>query len=210
MSEIWPFKLTPARILVMGFAGVILLGAFLLMLPVATVNGEGLKFIDALFTATSAVCVTGLVVVDTGTTFTTFGKVVLISLIQVGGLGFMTMATLFFILIGKRIGLRERMLMQEALNQVSMEGIVRLTKYIILATLVIEGIGAIILTLTWLDDLGFPKAFWYGSFHSISSFNNAGFDLFGNYRSLTGFVDDPVVNLTISTLIILGGLGFAV
>ncbi|MDA8234412.1 MAG: TrkH family potassium uptake protein [Clostridia bacterium] len=210
MPEIWPFKLTPARILVMGFAGVILLGALLLTLPVTTVDGEGLKFLDALFTATSAVCVTGLVVVDTGTTFTVFGKVVIISLIQIGGLGFMTMATLFFILIGKRIGLKERMLMQEALNQVSMEGIVRLTKYVLLATLIIEGIGALILTLTWLDDLGMPKALWYGLFHSISSFNNAGFDLFGEFRSLTGFVNDPVVNLTVSSLIILGGIGFTV
>jgi len=210
MPEVWPFQLTPARILVMGFAGVIFLGAFLLTLPVATVDGQGLKFIDALFTATSAVCVTGLVVVDTGTTFTTFGKVVIISLIQIGGLGFMTMATLFFILIGKRIGLRERMVMQEALNQVSIEGIVRLTKYVIFATLIIEGLGALILTVSWLDDLGWPKALGYGLFHAISSFCNAGFDLFGEFRSLTGFVDDPVVNLVVSTLIIIGGIGFTV
>lgn len=204
------FRITPSRLLVLGFATVIFIGALLLTLPASVKDGVPLSFIDALFEATSAVCVTGLVVVDTGTKLSTFGKVVIISLIQIGGLGFMTFATTIGILIGKKINLRERMLIQESLNQVSMEGMVRLAKYVVLVTFMIEGLGALILTISWLDDLGWPNALYYGLFHSISSFCNAGFDLFGEFRSLTGFVNDWVVNLVISTLIILGGIGFTV
>jgi trk system potassium uptake protein len=204
------FPITPARVLVFGFATVILLGAILLALPVATISGQSIGFVNALFEATSAVCVTGLVVVDTATTFSVFGKIVIISLIQIGGLGFMTFATTIGILIGKKINLKERMLIKESLNQVTMEGMVKLAKYVVLVTLSIEGLGAIILTLAWLKELGWPNALYYGIFHAISSFCNAGFDLFGEYRSLTGFVDNYTVNLTVSTLIILGGIGFTV
>ena len=199
---------TPPRVLVSGFAGVILLGALLLTLPLATVDGEGLNFLDAVFTSTSAVCVTGLVVVDTGSTFTRFGQLVILTLIQIGGLGFMTFATFFAILLGKKISLKERLLLQEALHQVSLEGIVRLAKYVIAISFIIEGLGALILTLAWSSDLGWGKALYYGIFHSISAFNNAGFDLFGT--SLTTYVDDWIVNLTVMALIITGGLGFAV
>ncbi len=202
--------LKPAQILVLGFGTIILIGAILLTLPAATTNGLGLSFIDAIFEATSAVCVTGLVVVDTGTALTPLGQTVIIVLIQVGGLGFMAMATLFSIMLGKRIGLRERLLIQESLNQVSIQGVVKLTKYIIFVTFGIEGVAAIILTLTWLDDLGWPKAFYYGLFHSISAFCNAGFDLFGGFRSLTGYSSNLVVNLVIMSLITLGGIGFIV
>lgn len=201
---------SPARILVLGFALVILVGTLLLMLPAATTNHQGLSFIDALFEATSAVCVTGLVVVDTGTALTPMGQVVLVLLIQIGGLGFMTMATLLSLLIGKRIGLRERLIMREALNQVSLQGIVRVTIYVVTLTLAIEGIAALILTLRWWPDLGFPKALFFGVFHAITGFCNAGFDLFGEFRSLTGYVADPVVNLVICSLIALGGIGFTV
>ncbi|QNB44925.1 Trk family potassium uptake protein [Thermanaerosceptrum fracticalcis] len=202
--------LTPSRILVLGFALLILIGALLLTLPVATLNGQGLNFLDALFTATSAVCVTGLVVVDTGTYFTTFGQVVILLLIQVGGLGFMTFATLFAIILGRKITLKERLLLQEALNQVSLEGIVRLAKYVIQISFVIEVLGALILTMRWSTDLGWGKALYFGVFHAISAFNNAGFDLFGNFSSLTRYQGDITTNLTIMFLIITGGIGFAV
>src|SRR5680860_127154 len=202
--------MTPSRVLVMGFAGVILFGALLLTLPESTQDGVGLPFLNAVFTATSAVCVTGLVVVDTATTFTHFGEWVILLLIQVGGLGFMTFATMFAMILGKRITHKERLLLQEALNQVSVEGIVRLTKSILQISFAIEALGALILTLRWHTDFGWSKALYYGVFHSISAFNNAGFDLFGNFSSLTAFVGDPVINITMMLLIICGGLGFIV
>jgi len=202
--------MTPSRVLVLGFAVVIMFGALLLTLPQATQDGLGLPFLNAVFTATSAVCVTGLVVVDTGTTFSLFGQLVILFLIQVGGLGFMTFATLFAMILGKKITLKERLLLQEALNQVSVEGIVRLTKSVLLISFAFESMGALILTLRWYSDFGWSKALYYGVFHSISAFNNAGFDLFGNFTSLTAFVGDPVINITIMLLFICGGLGFIV
>jgi trk system potassium uptake protein TrkH len=203
-------KFTPARILVSGFALVILAGALLLTLPAATHDGQGLPFLDALFTSTSAVCVTGLVVVDTATTLTLFGEIIILLLIQVGGLGFMTFATLFAIILGKKITLKERLLLQEALNQISLEGIVRLAKSVIIISFVIEALGTLILTLRWSFDFGWDKAFYYGLFHAVSAFNNAGFDLFGNFSSLTAYIGDPVINITVMLLIISGGLGFTV
>lgn len=202
--------LTPPRVLVIGFATVILLGALILTLPYATVDGQGLNFLNALFTATSAVCVTGLIVVDTGTTFTLLGQLVILSLIQIGGLGFMTFATFFAILLGRKVTLKERILLQEALNQSSLEGVVRLAKYVLQVTFVIEAVGALILAIRWSFDMSWPKAVYYGIFHAVSAFNNAGFDLFGEYSSITRYVGDPVVNLTIAFLIIFGGLGFTV
>ncbi|AET66112.1 potassium uptake protein, TrkH family [Desulfosporosinus orientis DSM 765] len=202
--------MSPSRVLVSGFASLILLGGILLTLPQATQDGLGLPFMNAIFTATSAVCVTGLVVVDTGTTFTPFGQGVILVLIQVGGLGFMTFATLFAMILGKRITLKERLLLQEALNQVSIEGVVRLAKSVLQISFAIEGVGALILALRWHSDFGWSKALYYGVFHSVSAFNNAGFDLFGNFSSLTAFVGDPIINITIMVLIVLGGLGFIV
>lgn len=202
--------MTPPRVLVTGFALLILLGALLLTLPIATQDGLSLSFLNAVFTSTSAVCVTGLVVVDTGTTFSYFGQWVILFLIQVGGLGFMTFATMFALVLGKRITHKERLLLQEALNQVSVEGIVRLAKSVLLISFSIEAIGAFVLTLRWSSDFGFPKALYYGLFHSVSAFNNAGFDLFGNFSSLTSYVSDPIINITIMLLIICGGLGFMV
>ncbi|AZU62959.1 TrkH family potassium uptake protein [Neobacillus mesonae] len=204
------FYLDPPKILVIGFALIILIGAFILTLPVATTDGEGLSFLNALFTATSATCVTGLVVVDTGTTFTLFGQIVILSLIQIGGLGFMTVATLFAFLLGKRISLKERILLQESLNNISMEGIVRLAKRILIFTAVIEGTGAVLLSIRFAFDMPIGKAIYYGIFHSISNFNNAGFDLMGEFHSLTGYVADPIVTLTVCMLITLGGIGFIV
>lgn len=201
---------TPARVLVLGFSLLILIGALLLTLPEATRDGQGLSFLNAMFTATSAVCVTGLVVVDTGTTFTTFGQLVVLALIQVGGLGFMTFATLIAIMLGKRVTFKERLVLQEALNQVSPAGVVRLARYVLLFTFVFEAMGALILSFRWSFDLGWERALYYGIFHAVSAFNNAGFDLFGNFMSLTGYSGDMTVNVTIMLLIITGGLGFTV
>ncbi len=184
------------------------------MLPISNANGEVLPFVDALFTATSATCVTGLVVVDTGTNFTMFGQIVIILLIQVGGLGFMTMATLFALAFKKKISLKERLILQEAMNQGSMEGIVRLIRKVLLYALAIEGTAAVLFTIRWAFDMPFGQALYFGIFHAVSFFNNAGFDLFGQvsgpFSSLTSYVGDPLVNIVAMSLIILGGIGFIV
>ncbi|WP_217558391.1 TrkH family potassium uptake protein [Paenibacillus sp. GbtcB18] len=207
-------RFTPPQILVLGFALIIFIGSGLLMLPVSSTDGLPLPFIDALFTATSATCVTGLVVVDTGTHFTTFGQMVIISLIQIGGLGFMSMATLFAFILRKKISLRERLLLQEALNQGSMEGIVRLFRKVLIYSLTIEGIAAVLFTARWSVDLGFPKGLYYGIWHAVSFFNNAGFDLFGPitgpFTSLTAYAGDFITNVVTMALIVLGGIGFIV
>ncbi|KON70893.1 ATP synthase subunit J [Peribacillus butanolivorans] len=202
--------LDPPKILVLGFAFLILVGAYLLTLPISTENGNGLSFLNALFTSTSATCVTGLVVVDTGTTFTKFGELVILSLIQIGGLGFMSFATFFFFLLGKRISLKGRLLLQESLNNLSMAGVVKLVKRLLIFTAIIEGMGALILSIRFSFDMPIGKAIYYGVFHSISNFNNAGFDLMGEFRSLTPYVSDPFVTLTVASLITLGGIGFIV
>ena len=204
------FNLDPPKFLVLGFAGVILIGAILLTTPIATEDGKGLSFINALFTATSATCVTGLVVVDTGDTFTVFGELVILFLIQVGGLGFMTFATFLFLLLGRRISLKDRLLLKEAVNHLSIAGVVRLVKRILIFTAVIEILGGIILSIRFSFEMPVGKAIYYGFFHAISNFNNAGFDLMGGFQSLTSYVNDPTVVLTICGLITLGGLGFLV
>ncbi|WP_019120301.1 TrkH family potassium uptake protein [Brevibacillus massiliensis] len=200
----------PPKILVLGFAVIIVIGAFLLTLPAATVSGTGLPWIDALFTATSATCVTGLVVVDTGTTFTLFGQLVILSLIQVGGLGFMTFATFFALLIRRKISLKERLLLRESLNQISIEGIVRLARMVLIFTAIIELAGALLLAARFAFEMPLGQALYFGLFHSISNFNNAGFDILGHFNSLTSYVEDPIVNLVIPLLVILGGIGFIV
>ena len=204
------FKLDPPKILVLGFAAIIFIGAFLLHLPSATVDGQGLQWLDAIFTATSATCVTGLVVVDTGSTFTLFGQIVILSLIQVGGLGFMTFATFFALIMRKRISLRERLLLQESFNQLSIEGVVRLARMVLIFSAIIESVGGLLLAIRFSYDMPLNTALYFGFFHAISNFNNAGFDLMGEFRSFTGYVDDPLVNLVVTALIILGGIGFIV
>ncbi|MGA3601381.1 TrkH family potassium uptake protein [Lysinibacillus agricola] len=203
-------KLNPPKILVLGFATIILIGTLLLTLPISTENGQGLSFLDALFTATSATCVTGLIVVDTGDTFSVFGELVILFLIQIGGLGFMTFATLLFLLLGKKISLKERLLLKEAFNNITMAGLVRLVRRILLFTVVIEMIGGLILSIRFSFDMPVGKAIYFGFFHSISNFNNAGFDLMGGFNGLTEYVDDPFIVLTICALITIGGLGFIV
>ena len=206
------FQLTPFRVIMFGFAGVILLGALLLMLPIASRSGEVTPFIDTLFTATSAVCVTGLIVYDTATHWTLFGQVIIILLIQIGGLGVVTIALMIALIGKKRIGLRERNLMQEAIAAPKVGGIVRLTGFILKGTFLIELIGAIIMAPSFISDHGLIRGLWMAVFHSISAFCNAGFDILGTpdakFVSVTDYVGDPFVSLTICFLIIIGGIGF--
>ena len=204
---------SPVKVVAIGFALLILLGGILLSTPMAASNGKPTNFIDAVFTATSAVCVTGLVVENTALYWSAFGKTVIIILIQIGGLGFMTMATLVSFAFRRRISLKERMVLAEALNQNELQGIVRLTKNLIIGTFAIEGIGASILTLRFMADYPFWEALAKGFFHSVSAFCNAGFDLFGDVQgnsSLALYARDPIVNVTVMCLVLLGGLGFFV
>ncbi|WP_427338413.1 TrkH family potassium uptake protein [Caloranaerobacter sp. DY30410] len=201
-------KLNPAQVLVLGFAGLILIGATLLNLPIASQDGKSIGFVNALFTSASAVCVTGLVVVNTATHWTIFGKVVILILLQIGGLGFMTLATLVALLLGRRITLKERLIIQEELNQFTLSGLVKLTRYVIISTIMIEGLGALLLSIRFIPIYGFVKGVSFSIFHSISAFCNAGFDLTG--ESMVPFVDDVIVNLTIIFLVIVGGLGYTV
>jgi trk system potassium uptake protein len=203
-------KLTPVRILSIGFAVVILIGAILLSLPVSSATGEWTPFIDCLFISTSATCVTGLVTLDTGTHWNYFGKTVILVLIEIGGLGFMSFATLIALILGKKITLRERLVMQEAMNAFDLQGLVKMVKYILIFTFSVQFIGALLLSTQFIPDYGFGKGIYFSFFHSISAFCNAGIDLIGNFRSVTIYYDNPVVILTIGCLIIIGGLGFAV
>lgn len=206
-------RIRPGQLIVLVFLGIILLGAGLLCLPAAARSGQPTPFLTSLFTATSATCVTGLICVDTGTHWTMFGQVVILLLIQVGGLGFMTIACLFFFALRRRIGLRQRMVLAQALGSDTYSGIVSLVRNILRGTAAVEGVGALILFFRFLPEFGFGRALWYGVFHSVSAFCNAGFDVLADVDaggSLCRYVTDPVVNFTIMALIIIGGLGFAV
>ena len=172
-------KIRPGQVLVLGFLCVVLIGALLLTLPFATVDRDSLGFLDALFTATSAVCVTGLVVVNTGVTFSLFGQVVILVLIQIGGLGFMTITSLLFMMVGKRISLKERLVIQESYNLDSIQGVVRLVRNALLVTFVAEGIGAVILSLRFIPEFGPARGIYHAVFLAVSAFCNAGFDALG-------------------------------
>ncbi len=204
------FALKPAQIFAAGFAMVIIVGAILLDTPWASISGERVGLINALFTSTSAVCVTGLVVVDTGTYYNVFGHTVIMLLIQIGGLGFMTMGTMIAFIIGRKISLRDRLLVQKALGQNTLAGVIRLVRRIIIGTFLLEIIGAIFLSFTFVPVYGLWKGIYFSVFHSVSAFCNAGFDLIGNGVSLIPFQNSPIINFTICSLIILGGLGFTV
>ncbi|WP_253200785.1 TrkH family potassium uptake protein [Clostridium sp. CF012] len=201
---------TPVQILALGFAVVIFIGAILLSLPIASQSGKITPFIDCLFTSTSAVCVTGLVTVDTGTHWTYFGKTVIMLLIEIGGLGFMSVTTLVFLILGKRITLKGRLIMQEAMNVNSLQGLVKMAKYVLIFTFSVEGIGAVLFSTQFIPEFGIAKGIYYSIFHAVSSFCNAGFDLMGNFSSVTAYANNSVVILTISALIAVGGLGFYV
>ncbi|TDA68252.1 MAG: Trk family potassium uptake protein [Clostridia bacterium] len=200
--------LNPPRVLALGLLVVIGIGALLLKLPVATATGTSISFVDAVFTATSATAVTGLTVVHTADTFSLFGELVILALIQIGGLGFMTMSVLAALVLGRKITLRERLLIQESLNQNRIQGVVRLTRSVLLFTLAFEGTGAALLAIRLVPDLGWGRGVYFAVFHAVSAFCNAGFDLFS--ASLTAYRDDYLVNMVIAGLIIFGGLGFAV
>ena len=197
-------------VIALGFAGIILMGSLLLSMPFASQSGKSIGWYDALFTSTSAVCVTGLVVRDTGTTFNLFGQVVLMCLIEVGGLGFMTFAILVFRLIGRQISLRERMLIRESMNESGVGGMDQLVRWVARSAFTVQLAGALVLSLRFVPIFGPSRGIFYSLFHSVSAFCNAGFDLLGNFSSLTAFRADALVNLTVIALIIVGGLGFAV
>ena len=204
-------RLSSSQIIILGFAALILLGSLLLMLPISTQDGKGAGFMDALFTATSAVCVTGLIVQDTATYWSAFGQTILITLIQIGGMGVVTVAIAISLLSGKRISLKQRSTMQEAISAHKVGGIVRLTGFILKMTICFELLGAVLMAPTFCREFGMAKGIWYAVFHSISAFCNAGFDLMGiktPYSSLTYFAKNPAVNMTVMALIVTGGIGF--
>lgn len=212
MSLVKRNRISPAQIIMIGFLLLILTGALLLMLPISSKSGEITAFPDALFTATSATCVTGLIVFDTYQHWSLFGQAVILILIQIGGMGVVTMAVAIFITTGKKIGLRQRFVMQESISAPKMGGIIRLTGFIVKATLCFEGAGAIVMAIRFCPEMGL-EGIWYAIFHSISAFCNAGFDLMGQneaFSSLTGFSADPLINLPIMLLITIGGIGFFV
>lgn len=204
-------RLSSAQLIILGFAVVILIGSILLMLPISAQSGKTTAFWDALFTATSAVCVTGLVVQDTATYWSWFGQMVILLLIQIGGMGIVTIAILIELISGKKISLKQRSTMQEAISAHQVGGIVKLTGFILKVTVCLEAAGAIIMTPVFAKEFGLLKGFWYAIFHSISAFCNAGFDLMGcnaPYSSLTYFSTNPIINVVIMALIISGGIGF--
>ena len=204
-------RLSSFKIIILGFAGVILLGALLLMLPISTTGGNVTPFNETLFTSTSAVCVTGLVVRDTGSYWSTFGQAVILALIQIGGLGVVTVAASFALLSGRKISLMQRSTMQDAISAPKVGGIVRLTRFILRGTFLIELLGALAMLPVFCRDYGW-RGIWMAVFHSVSAFCNAGFDILGTgnnlYPSLTSYAGSPIINITIMLLIVTGGIGF--
>lgn len=204
-------RLSSFQVILLGFAGVILLGALLLMLPISSAERVVTPFNEALFTSTSAVCVTGLVVKDTGSYWSAFGQAVIITLIQIGGLGVVTIAASFSMLAGRRISLMQRSTMQDAISAPKVGGIVKLTKFIITGTFIIETVGAVSMMPVFCKNFG-AKGIWMSVFHSVSAFCNAGFDILGTegnqFCSLTPYTSNPVINITVMLLIVIGGIGF--
>lgn len=213
MFTVKNLKLNYTEIIVFGTLFLIVIGALLLTLPISSKEETFTPFVDSLFTAASAFCVTGLVIYDTFTHWSIFGQLVILTLIQIGGLGFMTIITMFSMFLRRRIGLKERRLLMESANALKIGGIVLLIKKILIRTFIFESAGALLLTIRFIPRMGFKEGLYNGIFHSISAFCNAGFDLMGKYgqfSSLTTYVNDIVVNITIMSLIVIGGLGFVV
>lgn len=207
-KKLFKDKLNPPQVLALGFLSLILIGSILLNLPIASSSGSSIGYVNSLFTSASAVCVTGLTVLNTARDFTPFGQVIIITLIQFGGLGIMTLATVGYIIMGKKISFKERLMIKEQLNTESIQGIVKLTKKVIGYTFFLEMMGSLLLALRFVPMFGFEKGLAFSIFHSISAYCNAGFDIFGD--SLIIFQNDYYVLLILSLLIILGGLGFTV
>lgn len=202
------FDLSPARLIALSFLGTIAVGTTLLALPLAHAPGTRVGVLDALFTATSAVCVTGLIVVDTGTDFSRFGQVVIMVLFQLGGLGLLTLGTILTLATGRRVGYGERVRVQAQVNAFDVGSVLALIQSIVVLVVAIEAVGAILLFFRFVGLRGVGDGIFYAMFHSISAFNNAGFALYAG--SLTGFVTDPLVSLTVIVLVVVGGLGFVV
>ncbi|GBU11235.1 potassium uptake protein, TrkH family [Erysipelotrichaceae bacterium] len=209
LTKIQKRKISPLQMLVLGYATVIIFGASLLLLPISRLGVE-VTFINALFTAVSAVCVTGLVVVDTATTWSPFGQVVILLLIQIGGIGILAFITSIQIVMKQKINLKQRLLVKQDISGFDLKKIVLFVRRILIYTFVIEGIAAIILASQFIPIYGVSKGLWFGVFHAISAFCNAGFDLIGNFQSLVPFQSNPIILYTVATTIILGGLGFFV
>lgn len=206
-------SISTTRLIALSFLLVILSGSFLLCLPVSSASGQWTEFADAFFTATSATCVTGLVVFDTFSHWSLFGQLVILLMIQIGGIGLMTLIIMLFIFLKKKISLHERQILMQSAGTVRISGIVRLVMRIVRGTFVCEGIGALLLAIRFIPRMGFARGFYYAVFHSVSAFCNAGFDLMGRYEqfsSLTTYQNDVVVNITIMLLITVGGIGFLV
>ena len=207
-------SLNATRIVAASFAIIILVGALLLTLPIASRDGQSAGFFTGLFTATSSSCVTGLILVDTWTQWTLFGQVVILAMIQLGGLGFMTVVSLISFALHRRIGLSERLIMVSTLNLDSMDGVVRVVRHALMGTFLLEGAGAVLMSLRLVPDFGLAGGLWRAVFHSVSAFCNAGFDLlggrFGAFSSLAGYQDSPIMLGTTAALIAIGGLGFFV
>lgn len=206
-------SMTYTRMIAISFVGLILIGSLLLSLPVSSADGNATPFVDAFFTASSSACVTGLVVYDTFSHWSLFGKLVILTLIQIGGLGFMITISTFVIFTRKRISLKERKILMESSGTMRLDGVITLVKRIILGTLLVELLGAILLSFRFCTDMGFGQGLFYSVFHSISAFCNAGFDMMGRYgefSSLTRYSADAYVNVIIMLLIIIGGIGFVV
>lgn len=205
------YKFTNTQIIALGFAAIIMIGTFLLSLPISSKSGTWTPFEDSLLTATSATCVTGLAVYDTGAHWTTFGQLVIITLIQIGGLGFMTIITMFSFFTKRQISMRERHILMQSAGNMNLGGIVKLIKRIIIGTFIIEGMGAVLLSIVFVPEIG-AKGIYYAVFHSISAFCNAGFDILSNVgsASLSGYANNVLLNVTVMLLIIIGGIGFLV
>lgn len=203
-------KFSEVQVLALGFFIVIFIGGTILSLPISSASGEATNFLDSIFTATSATCVTGLVTVDTGTHWNLLGQTVIMILIEIGGLGFMSFATFISVLIGRRITLKSRLLMQEAMNTFNIQGLVKMLKKVMLFTFIIQFIGALILSTQLIPEFGVARGIYISIFSSISTFCNAGFDLFGNFNSYTAYYDNSIILLTVSALIAVGGVGFIV
>jgi trk system potassium uptake protein TrkH len=201
--------LAPTRAIVLSFLLIIIFGAFFLNLPFASNDGKSIGFFGALFTSTSAACLTGMVVADTLTQWTLFGQIVIMLLIQVGGLGIITLTVFFFIMLGRKIGLKGMVLAQEWLNYTNFSSVLKIIKKVIIITFIAEAAGALVLSLRFFPQYGF-RGIYLGIFHSISAFCNAGFDLIGGYKSFTEYNSDPIVLYTIAALVVMGGLGFIV
>ncbi|KKI51028.1 TrkH family potassium uptake protein [Christensenella hongkongensis] len=203
-------RLNPAEILVFGFGGMIVIGGLLLCLPIASSTGESVGILPAFFSSTSAICVTGLSVVEIGTAYSLFGQIVMLILIQLGGIGFMTATSMVYMLLGRRITLKDRMVIKDSLNETNLQGVVHMTRNVLLVTLLTEVAGILLLSIRFIPEYGFGQGLYYSIFHSISSFCNAGFDVFGLGNSLVPYAYDPLVTITVMALITVGGLGFFV